>query len=330
MPLTDVITLSPVDRGKPERLLVVSTRQEVHDGVEEALSPERFNIDHAWSRKEGLGHFLDYRNSVVIVDVTMLPARSVRLIELFRYVHKYTAILIATEPGGLSDAVDYMRRGAGYDAIEFGRAGADEIARIVHKASAHLSFVAQNLFARYLIFTLLLSLPLWGIGVYGLLRLLSIDLSMVGRLLAAHLVGDIVTYVPIISRTKRSPSVLAKVFATGTHATIHGLLAWVCLWGIDPGQKVTAAVGIGLLHFLVDFSRILIEGATVTRRKTFVLKRMDILRWVTGRSSFEVDSYMREYYLGWFLLNVGDQVAHLATIVAVVASVAIAGGVLLW
>ena len=95
------------------------------------------------------------------------------------------------------------------------------------------------------------------------------------------------------------------------------MLAYLLLWTAAPQPRLLAAVAIGLLHLLIDAVRTAIERATIGRGRKLFLKRMDVARWLTGRASYEIDSYMRESYLGWFLLNIGDQGAHLATIVMV-------------
>lgn len=318
MSLTDPITLSPTGTTKPERLLVVSEHAQVHDAVSASAPVDGLIVEHAYTRKQGLAHFLSYRDSIVVIDAELLPRHPTRLLELFKYVHKYTAIVVASLPGKLGNALEYLRKGGCYEAVEI-RGPSAQLTRTIQRAYAHLGFVAQNLFARYLMYVVGLSLPLWLIGVYGALRLLSLDTEAAIRLFLAHLCGDLVTYSPMVSRAKRSPNVAYKILATALHATVHGALAWVWLWGLDPSLRGLLPVGIGVAHFLVDFSRILVEEALMGRERPYVLKRKDAIKWLTGRASFEVDSYMREYYVRWFLINIGDQVAHLLSIIGFVA-----------
>ncbi|MBD3242876.1 MAG: DUF3307 domain-containing protein [Chitinivibrionales bacterium] len=318
MSLTDQITLSPTGATKPQRLLVVSEHEGVHQAVAASAPPDELIVEHAYSRKEGLAHFLSYRDSIVVIDADLLPRHPARLLELFKYVHKYTAIVIASLPGKLGGAVEYLRKGGCYEAVEI-QGPSEQLTRTIRRAYDHLGFVAQNLFARYLMYVVGLSLPLWLIGVYGALCLLRLNTEAAIRLVLAHLCGDLVTYSPMVSRAKRSRNPAFKILATALHAAVHGALAWVWLWGMNATLRTVLPLGIAFAHFSIDFTRILIENALMGRERPYVLKRKDVIKWLTGRASFEVDSYMRQYYVRWFLLNIGDQVAHLLSIIGLIA-----------
>ena len=131
-------------------------------------------------------------------------------------------------------------------------------------------------------------------------------------LLASHLIGDGIFTSSRLAVLKRNSGLLHQVLAIGCHTTIHAFFAGLLLL-LAGGTWVKAAFLVFALHFLIDLVRSRVEIRLFGSGRLCV-RRSEFISWILGANR----DLMNKSKLGsWFLINILDQGAHLASLCAI-------------
>lgn len=142
----------------------------------------------------------------------------------------------------------------------------------------------------------------------------SYQFGLFFRLLAAHICGDVITYSPTISQSKRSPQNLRRTIAIVVHCFIHILFIWIWLWDVSINIKLFASIYFFIVHSIIDSMRVVVEDTLIKNEDTIIIRRKDVFYWLIGRSTLEMKEFMNKYFIKWILINVFDQVFHFLSI----------------
>ena len=119
-----------------------------------------------------------------------------------------------------------------------------------------------------------------------------------------------------MAKAKRANALLSKAGATGLHCLVHAGLAWFWLWPWDENTRLYAALYIFAMHFVIDFTRTMLETSIFDTTEVKIFRRQDVIRWLVGRDNgaTEVHAFMERNIMRWLLLNIADQSLHLLSI----------------
>ncbi len=137
------------------------------------------------------------------------------------------------------------------------------------------------------------------------------------RLYAAHLCGDILTYLPQLAGKKRVADPQSKIRAIALHCLIHAAWVWVWSWGWSAYSRLLAAIYIVGLHFLIDFSRGYLENALIGTANLKILKRRQVWLWLRRKGDAMTNNFMSKYLNKWICINLADQTLHFLTVLLV-------------
>jgi hypothetical protein len=140
------------------------------------------------------------------------------------------------------------------------------------------------------------------------------DLRVLGLLLVAHFCGDIPFASYRLAVLKRSSDLPDQLLGVGAHCCIHSFVAGIFLFlGRSPWIRATFMLFI--FHFLIDFVRSSVERNRFGPGNVYV-KRSEFVAWISGRSENRSKMNIRNLRL-WFLINLLDQGAHLASLLII-------------
>lgn len=134
------------------------------------------------------------------------------------------------------------------------------------------------------------------------------------RLYAAHICGDILTYLPQLSGQKRADKLSSKIRAIAMHCFIHAVWVWVWSWGWPADARILAIFYIVGLHFLIDFSRVYLEDTIIGKNNLEILKRQQIWLWLRCKGDAMTNNFMKKYFGKWVSINLADQTMHLLSV----------------
>lgn len=140
--------------------------------------------------------------------------------------------------------------------------------------------------------------------------------NIIFTLYGAHLIGDVLLYVPWLSSQKRAESYARKILGTALHCFIHAALVVLLFSVFDLDQGYLAAVIIFCLHFTIDWSRVLLERQLIKPDDFVILERKKVVDWLLRKESGETAKFMGKYFERWFVVNALDQTLHLISIFA--------------
>ena len=128
----------------------------------------------------------------------------------------------------------------------------------------------------------------------------------------SHILGDGIFTSSRLAILKRNSGFFYQVLAIGFHSSIHAFFAGLVL--LLAGRTwVKAAFLVFALHFFIDFNRSRIEIRQFGAGSLYV-RRSDFIAWISGANR----DLMNKSKLGsWFLINISDQAAHLASLYAI-------------
>ncbi|NLI80112.1 MAG: DUF3307 domain-containing protein [Deltaproteobacteria bacterium] len=151
-----------------------------------------------------------------------------------------------------------------------------------------------------------------------------ISLKLFFALTAAHFCGDVLAYSSFLARTKRSNSAFAKFLGIGIHVTVHGCFVYLWLWFFQVENRALAVSFVVTTHFLIDWSRILVETKWFDAENVRILTRREVFRWLTHRrgNSREIPFFTENHLRKWILVNAGDQALHLLAIIMLTCALA--------
>jgi len=130
-------------------------------------------------------------------------------------------------------------------------------------------------------------------------------------LLIAHVLGDIIFTSHYLALAKRKASLLKQLSGLICHGGIHFFFSGALLY-IIGSQWLKGAVGVFLLHFFIDLVRCRSEGRLFGTNRVYV-KRSEFFAWIFGKDK-NPDKMNTRNLAPWFLINVLDQVAHVASL----------------
>ncbi|MBC2695737.1 MAG: DUF3307 domain-containing protein [Desulfobacteraceae bacterium] len=133
-------------------------------------------------------------------------------------------------------------------------------------------------------------------------------------LLAAHICGDFFLYSTRISRAKRTSDVIKRLKAVFLHCFFHFILILLWLMPYDFIFRLRAALYISIIHFIIDFSRVHVEGFLYDKKDFIILKRKDVISYLFGNRNSESGTFMKRYLKRWIVINIADQGLHLSVI----------------
>ena len=144
---------------------------------------------------------------------------------------------------------------------------------------------------------------------------LTLDIHLLLLLLIAHIFGDVFMYSPKLSTGKRTDSHYKMTGSLLIHSILHAAVVWLILWKYPLQFKTTAAIYFLILHFIIDYLRILIEKNIYQKDELVIFKRRDILNFLFKKNSAEINLFLNNHFHKWILQNIMDQSLHLATII---------------
>jgi len=131
-------------------------------------------------------------------------------------------------------------------------------------------------------------------------------------LLVSHLIGDGIFTSSRLAILKRNSGFFYQVLVIGCHTTIHAFFAGLLLL-LAGRHWIKAALLVFALHFFIDFMRSRVEIRQFGSGRLYV-RRSGFIAWVLGANR----DLMNKTKLGsWFLINILDQGAHLASLYAI-------------
>lgn len=138
--------------------------------------------------------------------------------------------------------------------------------------------------------------------------------NIILALYGAHLIGDVLLYIPWLSNQKRAESYTRKILGTALHCFIHAILVVLLFSIFNLDQGYLAAVIIFCLHFTIDWSRVLLERRLIKPDDFLILERKKVVGWLLRKESGETAHFMNKYFKRWFVVNALDQTLHLIAI----------------
>jgi hypothetical protein len=135
-------------------------------------------------------------------------------------------------------------------------------------------------------------------------------------LLSAHICGDFLLYSPQMSSAKRVPDFNRRLKAIAIHCLYHSLIIIFMLWiaAYPFFFMIRAALIIGLMHFIIDISRIYLEGRIFDKKDFTILNRKDFFSFLAGNKNTDCAPFMKKYLRRWVITNLIDQGSHIGII----------------
>jgi len=133
-------------------------------------------------------------------------------------------------------------------------------------------------------------------------------------LLAAHLVGDVFFNSYRLAVLKRSSGFLQQAIGAGCHSGVHLFFAAMLLF-LGDRPWVPGALMVFVSHLVIDLVRSGAEKRRYGQGRVHVT-RSEFTAWLLGKSENPEKMNFRGLR-PWFLLNIFDQGAHLACLLAI-------------
>jgi hypothetical protein len=131
-------------------------------------------------------------------------------------------------------------------------------------------------------------------------------------LIASHICGDLLINAAFLARAKRSEELAGRIQALALHC-----LVWLWLWSYEVSLKIWASMYVFVVHFLIDFFRTHLE-MTLIGEELRVVPRKEALMYLLGRANDQTNVFLKNHVRTWGLLNIRDQLLHVAAIGAFV------------
>jgi DNA-binding NtrC family response regulator len=157
-----------VQDNSRHRVLVVSRSVELRNELVTLLSGYGYFVEFCHSRMEGMRKFRAHKQSIVILDMSVLRSFPHRLFWFIRMIRKNTIVLIAAHRKDEAEAVQRLDLGA-YDILHL-PLKMDFLKLTLNRALAHHRLIVENLFVKNVMFFGLLMLPLWALLAYLILK----------------------------------------------------------------------------------------------------------------------------------------------------------------
>ena len=141
-------------------------------------------------------------------------------------------------------------------------------------------------------------------------------IQLIILLLSAHICGDFFLYSPQMSFNKRVPDVNRRLKAISIHCLYHALIILFMLWlaAYPFFFMIRAALIIGITHFIIDISRIHLEGRMFDKKDFTILSRKDFFLFLAGNKNTDCAPFMKKYLRRWVITNLTDQGLHIGII----------------
>ena len=130
-------------------------------------------------------------------------------------------------------------------------------------------------------------------------------------LVAAHFISDIPLNPAWLSRAKRKSSGIKQLGCLIGHCLIVTFVSYLFILGWRSRACIGIAAAVGACHFAVDYVRVRIEPVVYRDGVATIPKG----RIISGRARGDWWQINR---LRWWAVNIGDQVAHIVCIIAIV------------
>ena len=144
----------------------------------------------------------------------------------------------------------------------------------------------------------------------------KMELKVFGLLLIAHFCGDILFASYRLAVLKRSSALPTQMLGVAGHCGVHALLAGILLF-LARLPWIKTAVMVFTFHFVIDFVRSSVEKAIFGPGNIYV-RRSEFVAWISGRSKNRSKMNIRNLR-PWFLINLLDQGAHIASLLIIAA-----------
>ena len=131
-------------------------------------------------------------------------------------------------------------------------------------------------------------------------------------LLVSHILGDGIFTSSRLAILKRNSGILYQVLAIGCHTSIHAFFAGLLLL-VAAAPWLKAAFLVFVLHFFIDLIRSRVEIRRFGPGRLYI-RRSEVIAWISGANR---DIMNKGRLRSWFLINILDQVAHLASLYAI-------------
>ena len=131
-------------------------------------------------------------------------------------------------------------------------------------------------------------------------------------LLISHILGDGIFTSSRLATIKRNSEISHQVLAIGCHTSSHAFFAGLLLL-LAGGTWVKAAFLVFVLHFLIDLVRSRVEIRQFGPGRLYV-RRSEFIGWISGGNT---ELTNKNKLRSWFLINILDQGAHLASLYAI-------------
>jgi len=131
-------------------------------------------------------------------------------------------------------------------------------------------------------------------------------------LLVSHILGDGIFTSSRLAILKRNSGILYQVLAIGCHTSIHAFFAGLLLL-VAAAPWLKAAFLVFVLHFFIDLIRSRVEIRRFGPGRLYI-RRSEVIAWISGANR---DIMNKGRLRSWFLINILDQAAHLASLYAI-------------
>jgi hypothetical protein len=95
---------------------------------------------------------------------------------------------------------------------------------------------------------------------------------------------------------------------------VHVVFVGLWLWNYPWELKAWASSYIFVVHFVIDYARILVETSFIKKDGPTVVKRAQAILYLMGRADKETNLFMAKYLKRWVLLTLADQTFHVVAI----------------
>ncbi|MCJ7593838.1 MAG: DUF3307 domain-containing protein, partial [Desulfobacterales bacterium] len=128
------------------------------------------------------------------------------------------------------------------------------------------------------------------------------------------LLGDVLFNSYRLALLKRSSAFLTQAIGVGCHSGVHFFFAAILLF-LGDRPWIRGALTVFVCHFFIDLLRSSVERKKYGQGRIHV-KRSEFVAWVLGKSENSAKMNFRDLR-PWFLINIFDQGAHLACLLAI-------------
>ena len=146
------------------RVLVISKNDDLRNELVTLLSGYGYFVEDFKDRLEGIRQFRAHKQSIIILDISILRRFSKRIFYLIKMIQRNAVILIAAQQKETQAAFQHMKEGA-YDILNL-PLKTEFLIQTIERAQNHHKTILENMFVKNILFFGILMAPLWLLTFY--------------------------------------------------------------------------------------------------------------------------------------------------------------------